>query len=321
MIGFLFVSLCFAGLIWSTGYLIDRVKAGFGKHVVFAIGLLALSCALSFGSPISGTNVAAPVVPFDTADTYPSHMAEYGKGGLMQFQYSTQRNAIPSPRRTVGMFVYVAETDKTYILKGGVANSNWVEFSGGTGPPGYTPQACVDYFDGANGTNGTNGIDGAPGLPGSQILTGTNAPASGLGVNGDFYMNTANGDYYQKTAGAWVLMGNLTGPEGPPGPPASVDQASVLSALAQPGGNPDERQPLAPQTNTTVMRQVRDLLGTVRLYITGEGTLARKDANGVKREEWGPDYSYTKYRGNGVTVAQRVYSSGRTETKGPVTIL
>lgn len=30
---------------------------------------------------INGTNLAAPIVPFTTNDTFPTHYAKYGKGG------------------------------------------------------------------------------------------------------------------------------------------------------------------------------------------------------------------------------------------------
>lgn len=43
------------------------------------------------------------------------------------------------------------------------------------------------------------------------------APSSGLGNDLDNYLNTTNGDYYQKQSGAWVLLGNLTGPTGATG--------------------------------------------------------------------------------------------------------
>lgn len=47
----------------------------------------------------------------------------------------------------------------------------------------------------------------------SQWRTGSGAPASGLGADGDFYLNSANGDYYgPKTSGAWgSVAGNLKG--------------------------------------------------------------------------------------------------------------
>lgn len=56
---------------------------------------------------------------------------------------------------------------------------------------------------GIQGNPGTNGTNGTNGAPGSVWYSGVGAPAGGLGVNGDFYLNTANGDVYQKVAGAW----------------------------------------------------------------------------------------------------------------------
>lgn len=56
---------------------------------------------------ISGTNVAAPVVPFTTADIYASHLALYGKGGLRTVANDTELLAIPALRNEEGMVVYV----------------------------------------------------------------------------------------------------------------------------------------------------------------------------------------------------------------------
>jgi len=78
---------------------------------------------------IVGTNVGAKIVPTDTADTYPSHDANYGKGGLHSVSDTTARNAISSERRDVGMMCYVTTEDKTYQLVGGVLDANWEELS------------------------------------------------------------------------------------------------------------------------------------------------------------------------------------------------
>ncbi|TFZ81701.1 collagen-like protein [Candidatus Macondimonas diazotrophica] len=73
---------------------------------------------------------------------------------------------------------------------------------------------------GPQGIQGIQGIQGDPGEDGSVWYTGTGAPASGLGVVGDFYLDSSNGDYYEKTgASTWTLQGNLTGPQGIQGDP------------------------------------------------------------------------------------------------------
>ncbi|EIZ78249.1 hypothetical protein WSK_3131 [Novosphingobium sp. Rr 2-17] len=75
-------------------------------------------------SKINGTNLAAPIAPFDTLDSYPTHSAEFGKGGWRTVATIAARNALPSARLEPGCVVYV-EADKTpYLLQNGA----WVEF-------------------------------------------------------------------------------------------------------------------------------------------------------------------------------------------------
>src|SRR5690606_16486313 len=75
------------------------------------------------------------------------------------------------------------------------------------------------------GPTGATGATGPAGADGAVWHTGAGAPATGLGVVGDFYLDSSNGDYYEKTgASTWTLQGNLkgatgdTGPTGPAGP-------------------------------------------------------------------------------------------------------
>jgi hypothetical protein len=58
-------------------------------------------------SQIQGTNVAAAIAPFDTLDTYPTHDAQYGKGGYRSVATIVERDAIPTARRSEGMRVRV----------------------------------------------------------------------------------------------------------------------------------------------------------------------------------------------------------------------
>ena len=66
---------------------------------------------------ISGTNVAAGIAPFTTDDTYATHQDIYGKGGYRCVNTIAERDAIPAPRQSVGMLVFVAEDNTTYKLK------------------------------------------------------------------------------------------------------------------------------------------------------------------------------------------------------------
>lgn len=76
-------------------------------------------------SGIQGTNVIAPVVPFDTADGYPSHLAAYGKGGCRSVATATDRDAIPALRREAGMTVWITSLQKQYRLESDL--TTWTE--------------------------------------------------------------------------------------------------------------------------------------------------------------------------------------------------
>ena len=49
------------------------------------------------------------------------------------------------------------------------------------------------------------------------ILFGSGVPSGALGINGSVYIDTTTGNLYKKIADAWVLQGNITGPQGPSG--------------------------------------------------------------------------------------------------------
>lgn len=78
--------------------------------------------------------------------------------------------------------------------------------TGATGPTGAT---------GATGATGSQGIQGLPGLDGKTVRNGAGAPSGGLGVDGDFYIDTtASSIYGPKTSGAWGSPTSLLGPGG-----------------------------------------------------------------------------------------------------------
>ena len=76
---------------------------------------------------LKGTVLASPVVPSDSLDTYPTHSAEYGKGGHKSVNNISDLNLIPLARREEGMTVYVISEESDYRLKGGIADENWVK--------------------------------------------------------------------------------------------------------------------------------------------------------------------------------------------------
>lgn len=60
--------------------------------------------------------VGVPLAPVEPADTNPTHIAEYGRGGLMSVASLAARDAIPSDRKTIGMLVYVQDVPAYYTL-------------------------------------------------------------------------------------------------------------------------------------------------------------------------------------------------------------
>jgi hypothetical protein len=133
----------------------------------------------------NSVRVGGFIAPSDTGDTYPSHDAIYGKGGLRGVSTTTVRDAIPDARRSEGMMVYVESDEKVYLLKGGITNTDWVELS-------------------------TQGSDG------NTILNGAGAPGSALGNNGDFYIDTTDSEIYgPKTGGnTWGGGTSIIGNDG-----------------------------------------------------------------------------------------------------------
>lgn len=76
---------------------------------------------------INGTNIAAAIAPFDTADTFPTHFAEYGKGGWRSVATPDLLAQIPDARREDGMAVFVASTRKVYLWN--ASKNDWDEFA------------------------------------------------------------------------------------------------------------------------------------------------------------------------------------------------
>ena len=80
-------------------------------------------------SSILGTNVAAMIVPFDTADIYATHCDKYGQGGFRAVNTIQDRDNIPELRRSIGMWVKVIEENKVYELWGDLNSWREVEFA------------------------------------------------------------------------------------------------------------------------------------------------------------------------------------------------
>lgn len=108
--------------------------------------------------------ISAPVDTTDITDPYGTHKSWRGIGGWREVADLTERNAITTERRHQGMSVWVVSENKLYVLKTGLTNSDWVEFTGGTLPSdtpvlewdGVTPFSTV--YAAINGSALTGGV-------------------------------------------------------------------------------------------------------------------------------------------------------------------
>ena len=92
--------------------------------LILIIGISALSVKAQI--PLSGY-----IKTIGDADTYPVTLDSLGAGGYQTTYNLTTRNAIPIARRKAGMMVRVASIDSTYVLSGGILNTNWKTFISG----------------------------------------------------------------------------------------------------------------------------------------------------------------------------------------------
>lgn len=87
--------------------------------------------------------------------------------------------------------------------------------AGASGATGAQGPAGAQGIAGPIGPTGATGATGPAGADGRTILSGTTAPSSSLGANGDFYVNTSTSMLYgPKASGAWPAGVSLIGPAG-----------------------------------------------------------------------------------------------------------
>lgn len=91
--------------------------------------------------------------------------------------------------------------------------------AGKDGASGINGLDGEDGSDGKIGKDGKNGTDGTDGTDGKTVLNGSGAPASSLGEEGDFYIDTAANEIYGPKGGSgWGTGTSLKGPQGVQGP-------------------------------------------------------------------------------------------------------
>ncbi|MGE5612706.1 MAG: hypothetical protein ACM3UO_00325 [Bacillota bacterium] len=100
-----------------------------------------------------------------------------------------------------------------------------------------TPGLLAQYLSAAAKSASDAASAAALASHGSKWYSGAGAPASGLGADGDFYMNRTNGDVYgQKTAGAWgTPVANMMGPAGATGATGAAGPTGPTGATGATG--------------------------------------------------------------------------------------
>ena len=116
--------------------------------------------------------------------------------------------------------------------KGETGLTGAIGANGLAGPIGETGAAGAA---GATGATGATGPAGTNGLSGATILNGTGVPASDLGVNGDYYLNTANDDFYSKVSGTWTVVTNIKGSTGATGATGAIGATGAAGATGSMG--------------------------------------------------------------------------------------
>lgn len=109
---------------------------------------------------------------------------------------------------------------------------------GPQGPAGEDGAPGEPGAPGADGQDGQDGADGAPGEDGRTVLSDSGVPDSGVGEDGDFYIDTTAWEIYgPKTAGAWGSGTSLVGPEGEQGEPGPAGADGAQGDPGPPGAD------------------------------------------------------------------------------------
>lgn len=159
-----------------------------------------------------GTIVLDKIIPSSPQDTYPTHIANYGRGGYKTVSSIEERDAIPVDRLTIGCEVRVTDNEgsKVYYLKSFNARSpQWELVTGGF------DEEKLNALKGQPG--GLAELDSEGKVPASQTRTivfrgtflneTTFNSVSGVphaGIENAIYIDNRNGKIYSYTNGKFV---------------------------------------------------------------------------------------------------------------------
>ncbi len=124
----------------------------------------------------------------------------------------TLLNGDGPPRARLGVVGDFYINDIAHTIYGPKRAHGWGEPTSLIGPRGAAGPAGAPGTASATGAEGEPGEEGPPGPRGYSVLNGSGPPASSLGEDNDFYIDTATTQLYgPKTGGAWGSPVSLTG--------------------------------------------------------------------------------------------------------------
>jgi len=185
-----------------------------------AQGIQGLSGATGPTGPQGIQGIAGPIGPTGaTGATGPAGVAGpqgiqgvAGTNGTNGTNGTAVLNGNTNPTAGTGVNGDFYINTATNTLFGPKANGNWPIGVSMVGPTGATG------LQGPAGAAGSQGIQGVAGTNGTAVLNGNTNPTAGIGVNGDFYINTATNELFgPKANGTWPAGVSLVGPTGPQG--------------------------------------------------------------------------------------------------------
>jgi hypothetical protein len=104
-------------------------------------------------------------------------------------------------------------------------------------------RGCVWWYEATAAAASTlTLLKGDPGVSGSVIYSGAGAPSGGVGISGDYYIDTGTADVYNKTGAGWgAPILNIKGATGAPGASLataySVDFSALTASNLKTGGD------------------------------------------------------------------------------------
>jgi hypothetical protein len=122
------------------------------------------------------------------------------------------------------------------MLYGPKAGGAWPGGVSLVGPAGATGATGATGPAGPTGATGATGAPGTAGPAGNTVLSGTTAPANGVGVDGDYYINTSTNMLYgPKAGGVWPAGISLVGPAGATGATGATGAAGPAGSTGATG--------------------------------------------------------------------------------------